>query len=668
MLKKKIAILMALVMMLSVIAVANAAPTAQGDYNAQFTTSAPDIAPRSAPGGDALRATLINADASVQFTGDFTAGNEYTLSFWFRNATGRNSVSVQWSHWPENNEVINTAHDYTSAAGEWVYHEIPFVVPPEYNTDIQIAPDARASGDTFYVTHVIITSAAGTEQVIPLTSLRGHWGTDVITVAIVPIGGGDGDGDGDGDEPPGLGDYLEPLILTPFHSYDTVMMRGETFSWDVPISNTTIYPYMDIMLLVDTTGTMHAMLPMVLGALQQFTEDLLTAGASDIRFGVAYYGDRDADRTPAHGWFGITLPVGNHSLEEVQNAIRTLPRLAGGDAPEDHLWSIMRVADETEWRPDAQRLIIQVQDDMPSKVRPDETVGGLAVTFENAPILMARHRIQSIFMHYPLTTTRLNDVPNALGVEAYLWRNQAELEEQLHASLMGREGELGDFEVEVRTSVTYLSDGTFSPDIEFSVNPESAFELLAGASRTVSFTAIARSLIPEARGEDERVRVEVGFYLNGVRIAAADQELLVRILQPRTDFFDAVGRVDRGPIIPFPPLNRSAPSLVEVWANEDTVEVIGWIALDRLALTIPTNPRTTISALIEEAIDDVVSFDLSALPEVNTVIIPRTALRTFANAGLTLEFVTDEGVAVVDPAREFHMSSLSHVAITVDFQ
>ena len=138
----------------------------------------------NAPTGDVFRATLINKDASVQFEGKFTTGNEYTLSFWFYNETGNTNVQAEWSHWPNITDEILLEE---SAPGEWVYHEAKFTALVG-GTLLQIAPEhsTRAANHTFYVANVTITAADGTVQAIPLSALKGHWESSVITTSVVP--------------------------------------------------------------------------------------------------------------------------------------------------------------------------------------------------------------------------------------------------------------------------------------------------------------------------------------------------------------------------------------------------------------------------------------------------------------------------------------------------
>lgn len=137
-----------------------------------------------APTGNVFRGELNNRDASVQFTASLVAGNNYTLTFWFRNAAGNANVQVEYSHWPDITDEIGLT---ASAADTWVFHEMPFTAV-EGGTLIQIAPEweTRRAGHAFYISDVVITAADGTEQVIGNSDLRGHWDSSVIDTGIVP--------------------------------------------------------------------------------------------------------------------------------------------------------------------------------------------------------------------------------------------------------------------------------------------------------------------------------------------------------------------------------------------------------------------------------------------------------------------------------------------------
>jgi hypothetical protein len=108
-----------------------------------------------------------------------------------------------------------------------------------------------------------------------------------------------------------------PNINTPFTDY--TLTAGETKTWQVPVVNTPLPDMIDVMYVIDTTGSMSGHLPTIAATVNAFNAELVAAGAGDIYFGTAFYGDMDVD----HPWFGITLALGSHTLAEVATAINT---------------------------------------------------------------------------------------------------------------------------------------------------------------------------------------------------------------------------------------------------------------------------------------------------------------------------------------------------------
>lgn len=134
----------------------------------------------------ALRVSLANVDAGIQInTSALTVGNDYTISFWFRNATGRTDVMIQWT--AEGNWAPLAGAPAASAAGEWVRHEVPFTA---LASNLQIVPNYRLAGDVWYMAEVTITPDGGSAIPVALnvaTGAFGHWGSDVIATSIVQV-------------------------------------------------------------------------------------------------------------------------------------------------------------------------------------------------------------------------------------------------------------------------------------------------------------------------------------------------------------------------------------------------------------------------------------------------------------------------------------------------
>jgi hypothetical protein len=312
--------------------------------------------------------------------------------------------------------------------------------------------------------------------------------------------------------------YNSVTIQLPFKTY--ALPQGETKAWTVTFSNNQVMPNMDIMYCVDVTASMNSVRTIVSDTLGDFTEELKNAGATDIHFGVAYFGDSSVPS--AIPWFGIPLELGDYDLPTVQDALDNLPRLSGGsDLPEDSLWAYMRVIDETQWREDAQHVIVLVADS-PVKAR-NQNVGGYPVTIEGARVLSLENNIQAaIVTHY--TRSQLGNLVAALGVTEYLWSNRNQLLDGLRQAVILPEDSLIEHFCEAKIeSITYDSDNTRSTDVMISITSDASFTLDVGETNQFSFTATG-SNNPKRYNDDTTV-VTIGYYIDGDRVDSVEQRL-----------------------------------------------------------------------------------------------------------------------------------------------
>jgi len=314
---------------------------------------------------------------------------------------------------------------------------------------------------------------------------------------------------------------IGPIISTPFDDY--TLSPGEVKDWVVSVSNLQVNPQMDIVYLVDRTATMGVHTARTADALAQFTEDLVAAGAADIHFGVARFGGTSGFNA---NLYEMRLPLGAHDVPTVQNTIRTLPAMSGHGATEDVAFAYMRAIHDTNWRPGAQRIVIVVSD-AATFWRPAVTVGGHSVTLDGVAAITAENNITPVLMGAGLQAnriTRLSDMAGALGIAAPIPRfdTVAELETLLSASVIPPVATLNDYYVEARVvSITYASDGAASNDVSVTVAPNS-FVIPGGQVREFDFTATA--VTTPDRFNDTTI-VEIGFYVDGVRIGLTTQYL-----------------------------------------------------------------------------------------------------------------------------------------------
>ena len=321
-----------------------------------------------------------------------------------------------------------------------------------------------------------------------------------------------------------------PDLAVPFLTYNLTI--GETKTWDVPLNNLVPNPKMDIVFVFGTTNSGAFDRNTAYTATSDFYADLISAGTTDINIGLAFFGDI-TDRwlfpNPEDKWFGIMLPLGAHTEAEVNATIFTLPQTNGDDGPEDAIMAYMRAIADSAWRADAMRVVVIVTD-APSKERPGIMVGGypadldgmLAITneYEIIPVLIDFNFGSST--NYPLQDPGSPNVPAKLGVTEYTWNSQAEIEAALRTAIIPPVNTLIDYDCEAKIeSITYASDGAVSTDVTASILKPNF--LLRGTSAD-QFDLSAVATTTPVRYGDTTV-VEVGFYINGVRIESATQYL-----------------------------------------------------------------------------------------------------------------------------------------------
>jgi hypothetical protein len=272
------------------------------------------------------------------------------------------------------------------------------------------------------------------------------------------------------------------------------------------------------MYVIDTTGSMDSIRATVADTVAEFTERLMAAGAADIYFGAAFFGDFDRDDP----WFGIELELGAHDFATVSDALENLTTTDGGDAPEDAVWAYMRAINETAWRADSQRVVVLITDEE-TKTRSTVEVGGYPVTLEGAFDITASNDIKPALVSYenPYGHESLSDLADLLGVPEYLWSNHAELLSELTSAVIPPTHTLEDCLCEAKVeSVTYVSDGEVSTDVSVSISPAN---LVVPGGETKKFNLSAVGSASPARDSEDETVVEIGFYVDGTRVGSATQ-------------------------------------------------------------------------------------------------------------------------------------------------
>jgi len=125
----------------------------------------------------------------------------------------------------------------------------------------------------------------------------------------------------------------------------------------------TVKPVVDIVFVLDTTGSMQARIATMAQGLAQFAQNVADAGGSDVAFGIYAFGDIDC-RGDVQRWvMPLTALSGGTTVAQVTSTLTSgLPRNDGCDAPEDSVLAGATVAATAAWRPGSQREEIVVTD------------------------------------------------------------------------------------------------------------------------------------------------------------------------------------------------------------------------------------------------------------------------------------------------------------------
>ena len=316
---------------------------------------------------------------------------------------------------------------------------------------------------------------------------------------------------------------LPPVPEIPFSEY-TIDSLGGSHTWEVAVSNTSpVKPKMDVVYVMDTTGSMSGYRTILANTVNQFNADLEAAGASDIYWGAAFFGDMYIDNP----WYGMSLPLGEYPLSTVSSAIATLHSTGGGDAPEDACAAYMKAIAETEWREDAQHVVVLITDidtkyadyrDTAFNTRSTTLYGGYNITDAGAAALTAEYNVKACLL--TRGSQRLYSMANALGVTERTWQNAAQLQSALEVTVIAPFPEIVLYEAKVE-SCAYTSDGAESYDVLVEISPNSEGILLEPGESKAFTVTVTGSLEPSRFGDS--TMIEIGYYAKGIRVDSATQ-------------------------------------------------------------------------------------------------------------------------------------------------
>ncbi len=184
---------------------------------------------------------------------------------------------------------------------------------------------------------------------------------------------------------------------------------GDTWTNPVPVETTKIMPKLDVVFVIDDTGSMTNPIRWVKEGLNEIVAGLNLGGASDIHIGVSTFGEREDYAANPDEAYKVVLPLGDTSTSEVQAKINGITVNGGGDEAEDANWALMKAASGTAWREGAQHEVVLISD-APTKQRPSVMVDGAADDYAGAKALLAKYLV-----HAQLIETDSSSAPGVDG-------------------------------------------------------------------------------------------------------------------------------------------------------------------------------------------------------------------------------------------------------------
>jgi hypothetical protein len=175
----------------------------------------------------------------------------------------------------------------------------------------------------------------------------------------------------------GVGDVCDDTLLNP-QELSIVLGRGQSYTLTKTICLPPSPPRVDIVIAVDTTGSMGGEIAAMRQNLAAFAVEVRhRAPDSDIRFGLVHYRDypRPYSSCGYSGSYGqsgdfayqVLAPIGTPD-PQVLAALQTLVAFGGGDGPESYsrvLWEMSQAGSGIGFRPGARRVVLNVGDDLP---------------------------------------------------------------------------------------------------------------------------------------------------------------------------------------------------------------------------------------------------------------------------------------------------------------
>lgn len=135
-------------------------------------------------------------------------------------------------------------------------------------------------------------------------------------------------------------------------SIDITLPPGESFVTDVDVSTDEISQKLDIVFVIDDTGSMGNEIASIKAGATAFMNSL--DGVSDAQFGIVSFDDPASDTVFHHDL--------SDDFASVQTSLNSIVASGGGDCPEFAISGLSVAANDMTWRPGSERIIFLITD------------------------------------------------------------------------------------------------------------------------------------------------------------------------------------------------------------------------------------------------------------------------------------------------------------------
>ena len=422
-------------------------------------------------------------------------------------------------------------------------------------------------------------------------------------------------------------------MTTPWDS--SAVVKGTDLNWEVPISVPKVTPKMDILYIIDDSGSMNGTIENVKSSLQAFTNQLKTNGASDIKIAV-------------------TNPRMNHlpTLENINEVDFSWLGADGGWGFDDSTYfdNLVEALNKTQWRPDATHQVVYIAD--------------VDFAGDVSKIAAALKSISANVSLAPTNTglTTWQELANDMGTKVYFsGTNGTNMLNALTTSVLEpSDNRKATYGAKV-TQIVYKSDN--KPSSDLSVVPSD--DVLIKGSGKGKITFIARGSLKPLRANDTSVAT-IQFYKNNQPVTGLFQTVEYKVVTPapvKVRYFDQDTNKDLLPVKTIigdvdADYNIDIPKIKDYTAQTKEIkgDLKGKIGINEINIEIPyliNNSSVKINYLDQKGnfladsvnlVDKIgASYESKAIAIKNRVLIeqPKNAKGTFTSDPTDVNYIYD---------------------------